>query len=138
LTLIIGVKASDGIVIGADGAATMGNVFQRTIQQPVQKLTDIDGKIIVGVAGPVGLSQQFTREIKSLHSSGKFKDESKIFAYVQEATWKHVEREWKAAKVVGDSMGQQTAMGGAMSATVIGMAVVNEPLLFQLDHKCSP
>jgi 20S proteasome alpha/beta subunit len=38
MTLIIGIKCSDGIVMGADGAATFGSLGQQTIRQGTKKL----------------------------------------------------------------------------------------------------
>ncbi len=60
MTLIIGLKCSDGIVVGYDGAATLANIARlRTVIQPVPKLAIIRDKMIVGVSGPVGLGQVF-------------------------------------------------------------------------------
>ena len=67
MTLIVGVKCADGVVVGADGAATLGNSLgQRTVIQPMSKLEVIEGRIVMGVSGPVGLSQLYSDRIKGL------------------------------------------------------------------------
>ena len=57
MTLIIGIKCSDGIVMGADGAATLGRPGQPTVIQPVTKLHVAPSQLIVGFSGHVGLAQ---------------------------------------------------------------------------------
>ena len=52
MTLIIGIKCKDGIVLGADGAATLGAMGQRTILQPMKKLEIISSAMVLGVSGP--------------------------------------------------------------------------------------
>ncbi len=43
MTLIIGIKCSDGIVMGADGAATFATLGQPTIRQETKKLGNYSG-----------------------------------------------------------------------------------------------
>ena len=57
MTLIIGVRCSDGVVIGADGAATLGSTLGGpTVMQPVTKLQILEGTIVMGVSGQVGFT----------------------------------------------------------------------------------
>jgi len=58
MTLIVGVKCQDSVVVGSDGAATSTTIVGvPTSRQAVKKLTNLGNKIIVGVSGPVGLGQ---------------------------------------------------------------------------------
>ena len=67
MTLIIGIKCSDGVVMGADGAATLGAPPSlRTVVQPISKLQLLHGKMIMGVSGQVGLGQLYCDKIESL------------------------------------------------------------------------
>lgn len=52
MTLVIGVLCTNGIVLGADGARTMG-----LIRQPVNKLHNISDSLALGIAGEVGNGQ---------------------------------------------------------------------------------
>ena len=72
MTLIVGIKCSDGVVIGADGAATLGpTIGQPTVIQPVTKLQVLQGRIIMGVSGQVGLSQLYCDRVDSLWKEKK-------------------------------------------------------------------
>jgi 20S proteasome alpha/beta subunit len=55
VTLIIGILCSDGIVVGADGAASLVAMGNMTAQQPVKKLSLLHKCMIVGVSGPISL-----------------------------------------------------------------------------------
>lgn len=66
MTLLIGIKCTDGVVIAADGATTFGSLGSRTIRQPSRKLTIINQRMVVAVTGPVGLQQRFVGELEAL------------------------------------------------------------------------
>lgn len=74
MTLVIGIRCSDGVVIGADGAATLATLAEATIRQEVTKLQVCRDQIIVGTSGFVGLSQLIVSSIdevwqaESLHN----------------------------------------------------------------------
>ena len=79
MTLIIGIKCSDGVVLGADGAATFGSLGRETIRQPVtRKLEILGGRIVVGVSGPAGLGQRFRGEIEALWDNRGFVAKSSL------------------------------------------------------------
>lgn len=72
MTLIVGIKCTDGIAVGADGAATLGDVTGiRTVIQPATKLHILQGTIIMGVSGPVGLGQLYSDRVGSLWKDKK-------------------------------------------------------------------
>ena len=66
MTLIVGIRCSDGVVLGADGAATLGDAAfaQPTVIQPVAKLHIVSDRIIMGVSGQVGLGQLYSDSVK--------------------------------------------------------------------------
>lgn len=60
MTLIVGVRCSDGVVIGSDSAMTFGSGQQLTIQQPFHsKIEFIHDRVIVAGAGALGAGQRF-------------------------------------------------------------------------------
>ena len=65
MTLIVGIKCKDGVVIGSDSAVTLGVSTQRhTIEQPLRKKIDIiQGRVIVAGTGQVGLGQRFLAQV---------------------------------------------------------------------------
>jgi hypothetical protein len=131
-------KCGDGVVVGSDGAATFCNISQTRIQQPVRKLSIIDGNIIVGASGPIGIGQAYAFEIGRLSKAGNFKkNPEKILSDIRAAVWPYVEKEWKGAEVAGKVIGPQVAQS-AFSYAVVAMSFSDRGSLFQFNHQCSP
>lgn len=67
MTLIIGVRCTDGVVVGADGAATYATSSgQFTVIQPTSKLKIMHDCVIMGFSGLVGPGQLYSDRIESL------------------------------------------------------------------------
>ena len=67
MTLIVGIRCTDGVVVGTDSAMTfgLGQGFD-TIEQPLRRKIDIiDGRVIVAGTGEVGLGQRFVDIVKN-------------------------------------------------------------------------
>ncbi len=139
MTLIIGIKCKDGIVMGADGAATLGAMGQRTILQPMKKLEVISNSIILGVSGPVGLGQRFKGEIEHVWEEKKFSGRKPFQAMtiLREAMWKHAEMEWKAAAVTRPAIGY-IATESVVCQSIVALPVSKQSCLFQFDQQCAP
>ena len=95
MTLIVGIKCSDGIVVGADGAATFGAMGQQTIRQSARKLNILSHRIIVGVSGPIGLGQRINGRISALYSDGKLAGKNPVEAMtiIRAAIWPDISGE---------------------------------------------
>lgn len=66
MTIIVGVRCTDGVVIGADSMATSSAGPQRLIQiLSDDKINIISQKIIIACTGAVGLSQRFYSVVKA-------------------------------------------------------------------------
>lgn len=61
MTLIIGVKCQDALVIGADSVTTFGSAIEQEVDD---KIKTIDGDVVVASAGAVGLGQLVFGELK--------------------------------------------------------------------------
>jgi 20S proteasome alpha/beta subunit len=143
MTLIVGIKCSNGIVLGADGAATLGVLGQNTAKQQVKKLRIIPDSVIVGVAGSVGMGQRIAGEIEALWEEKKFtstttKKPFQAMTVIRDALWKHISPEIEAAKVSVPLVGPQVASLSALCSTAVAMPVSQAPCLFQFDHQGSP
>ncbi len=136
MTLIIGTLCSDGIVMGADGAATLGELGQKTICQPVKKLDIVDTKIVTGISGPVGLGQIIRGEIESLWSKEKLKNKKPYEAMLtlQEKIRPHLLNELSAAKIAGATLGI-VAINSAISHTLVAIPIKKELCLFQFNQQ---
>lgn len=64
MTVLIGVLCQDGVVIGADGAATFGVGNFRTVEQKTAKIEIIADKVIVAGTGEIGLGQRFVNIVE--------------------------------------------------------------------------
>lgn len=65
MTAIVGIKASDGIVIGTDSSATFGDGRLRTMEQSCKKLFIIHNKVILTGTGQIGLGQRFNAQLEN-------------------------------------------------------------------------
>ena len=135
MTLIIGIKCSDGVVVGADGAATLGQAGMPTVMQPVRKLTILD-QMIVGISGPVGLGQLFRDRIKSVWDA-QLQPQTHSLADVMRLTSRALAQDiqpaMNAASQAEGLLGQVAHLS-VMSSSLIALPVQGAPELIQYDH----
>ena len=78
MTLVVGVRCTDGVVVGTDSAVTFASGQHETIEQPLrQKIDIIQDQIIVAGTGQVGLGQRFV-DITEQHWKKKDLQEKSI------------------------------------------------------------
>jgi hypothetical protein len=80
MTSLVAVRCTNGVVIGADSAATFGDgQHVRTIEQTTEKKIEVVGDhVIVACTGYVGHSQRFRAVVNTLWSKGEFKNKKAI------------------------------------------------------------
>ena len=145
VTLIVGIKSSDGIVVGADGAATFTSASgQPTIMQPVKKLTVIASKAILGVSGSVGLGQRLQPLMHdiTMKAGGRAKGggplpPTEIMQDARQKIWPLLKEELHVAADAAKAIGN-LAMMGAFSATLLAVPVSRVPCLFHFDQQGCP
>lgn len=71
MTAIVGMLCSDGVVIGADSSSTFSTGRERTIEQPSEKISIIDGRIIIAGTGQLGLGQRFVEVVSDAWNNEK-------------------------------------------------------------------
>lgn len=146
MTLIVGIKCEDGVVLGADGAATYAVPLlgRPTIRQPHRKLMIIGEHLVLGVSGPVGLGQSYqldlARTVKSNNNRSPWANRSKADnrRAVHEIMWKHAKVAWENAEVVARSQGREAALAECLHQSIVALPVGDEACLFQFDHQCQP
>ena len=143
MTLIIGIKCSDGVVIGSDGAASYVTPFGQThtITQPMAKLGIIGDHFILGVSGPISLSQSYYHEIHNLvkarNNQVPWKQVLEARKAISATFWGHAKIAWERAQVVAQTTGAQAAIGEALHSSVAAFPLSdNESHLLQLSHQC--
>jgi hypothetical protein len=74
MTILVGIRCKDGIVVGTDSAATFSAGPQlRTIEQPgVKKIAIVADRVIVASTGEVGLGQRFGQVVHNAHEQRLF------------------------------------------------------------------
>ena len=70
MTAIVGIACADGVVIGADSAATFTAGQHRTIEQPTDKLDIVADQVIVAGTGQIGMGQRFCAVVRKLWTDG--------------------------------------------------------------------
>lgn len=142
MTLIVGIRCSDGVVIGADGAATLGSMGNMTAQQKtVRKLSILQGKIIAGVAGSVGIGQRLRAVLEEEYKAGKYKSVTveKAMTAMRTAFYNEVVgEEWRCARETVSVVGPQVALTSASNAMVTAIPISGKAQLIQFDHQCAP
>jgi hypothetical protein len=79
MTLLVGIRCVDGVVIAADQAVTFGTGPGRfTISHLACKVSVIADQVIVAGTGQVGLKQRFCETVEKLWASGQMKGKSPL------------------------------------------------------------
>ncbi len=140
MTLIVGIKCSDGVVLGADGAATVGVLGQPTIrQQTARKLIIVQEHVVVGVSGPVGLGQRFCHEVDALWSASKLSGKKPVESglIIADALRKHIVVEMNVAGAARNAIGP-VAGNDVLSACLVALPCSKDPTLIQFDQQGAP
>lgn len=141
MTLIIGIKCSNGIVVGADGAATLvSDLGSPTVIQQVAKLHLIEHRIIVGVSGPVGLGQLYADRVEELWKStslGRGVRLAEMGRRLRDAILKDADVVLKGAAVSAQFLGSRAQLA-AMTSTLIALPVEGKPELAEFNYLGTP
>lgn len=125
MTILVGVKCSDGIVIGADSIATSTMGPNPLVQLVSNDKLQLVGNLgIVGSTGSVGLSQRLKAVLDKLWTAGTHRNDA--IAYMAQV-----------AKLTIDDFAntgvQRTQHGGVGFGALHGMIVGGKPYLFEFD-----
>lgn len=139
MTLVVGIKCTDGIVLAADGAATVGSMGQNIAQQPTKKLSIIRDRIVMGVSGPVGLGQLLNGKMGTMWDGNIFSSRRphEAMSLISTGFREYILPELRAAQVAGGTIGN-AALNSAISTSLVAMPISGELCLFQFDQQGSP
>jgi len=140
VTLIIGVLCSDGVVMGADGAATLGNLGHSTVLQPVKKLNKIDNSVIIATSGAVGLGQRIGGSVNRHWTSGQLRTlpSFDFMTQVRELIGPPLVREMEYAAQAAKVLGMGVASQSAIALTMLAAPIENQIRLYQFDQTGAP
>ena len=140
MTLIVGIRCQDGVVLGADQAATLGGLGLITVAQSTPRKVEIVGvDALIATSGPIGLGQiakgAFAKALANPESFGG--DTWEVMNELRALFWPHVAEALHAAQTAAAVVGPAAAQSALMQ-TLIAMPVRKIPTLFQFDTQCSP
>ncbi len=140
MTLIVGILCKDGVVVGSDGAATLGSLGSQTARQPTKKLCGVGNRIIVGVSGPVGMSQLLVDQVESLNGTNKLsktqcKSAADAMRTISTEFKKDIIPAAQTAQSVANLVGHQNAATSALCSSVVALPVKGKPTLLQFDYQ---
>jgi 20S proteasome alpha/beta subunit len=72
MTVLVGVKCTDGVVIGADSAATSAAGPVHLLKMASDKIEIVGGRVIVAGTGQIGLGQRFAKIVSDAHEAKVF------------------------------------------------------------------
>jgi len=72
VTVIVGVRCSDGIVIGADSAATAAIGHQPLMKLGSDKLYVVENRVVIATTGAVGQAQRFKAVVEAQYKAKLF------------------------------------------------------------------
>lgn len=140
MTLIVGIKCEDGIVVGSDGAATLGAMGQQTVRQTFKKIAIAQDCCVVGTSGPIGISQRILGVVDQMWNKKAFSGKAafEVMTLLRKELWTSILlAEVQAATQVKNLIGQP-ALVSALCACVIAMPVQHELRLFSFDQNLAP
>jgi len=141
VTLIIGIKCQDGIVLGADGAATFVTpTLQQTTVQQVRKIRCIKGRLAIASAGPWGLGQHYAGALEQLWTNNGLSVSMphEAMAAIKAAFWPHYEPAHKTAEAMAalNSL-RNLALVNSMTSALIAMQIKKSVHIFLVDETCT-
>src|SRR6266705_1481807 len=140
MTLLLGIRCSDGVVLGADGSATLGTLGAATArQQSVKKLKTLQDKIVIGVSGPIGLGQLLSAAVEDAYRKNELRGRVEAVAqHLRGVFWKIIEPEMISAAAAAPVIGPQAAASSCICSTILALPVEKQPQLLQFNQQASP
>ena len=125
MTILVGMRCTDGVVIGSDGSATFGSPANGfvTVGQPTKEKIQIhSGKIIVAGSGHIGSIQRFSSVVKSLWSDNKLKGDSREVGNALSASG------------IQEFANTRVAQGQIPISALVAMPVNRQPTLYEFTY----
>jgi 20S proteasome alpha/beta subunit len=137
MTLIVGIKCTDGIVMCGDGALTS------TIRQSSRKLSIIQPDILVGFAGALGLAQRQTGLMSRVLTTENARQQiagwslDQAMGELRVLFWPAIEQEMKiAASALAEVA--QVALNSAIVELMVALPCGNVPQLMRFNTAAAP
>lgn len=143
MTLIIGIKCQDGIILAADSASTAATGQGRsTTTINSNKLNLIGNDVVVGVSGPLGITQNhvsaLSSELSNKGNSWPAKwDLMKSKKTLERLLWRGAEDAWKRVDSLSSEPLKQFKLSECAHSTLVAFPCEDEPRLFEFTDHCN-
>lgn len=140
MSLIIGIRCSEGVVVGTDSAATFGGIGRNTIRQTARKLQIVDEKAVIACAGPAGLAQRYHGVLKEIlnHETLCVPElpPHKLMGCLHENFLDATRQQLDSLAAAKDFFGLSNLSGG-LGGTIVAMMSAGSIALFSFDDLCT-
>lgn len=137
MTLIVGIRCLDGVVLASDSAATYGTGYQSTIgQQHVTKVHAIRGRVLFGSTGAIGIAQLLIDRVGTLCDSKGLGGDNpiEVMRTLGQAISGEVVGYYKASGAAAPLIGNQAAALPVMCKCMVALPVGRRPHLFHFSE----
>lgn len=140
MSVVIGIRYSDGIVLGSDSAASLTSQGIVTAQQRSMKKVVANGRVLSGITGDTGLAQRIRAEIEDHLNSGRWTgNRQAVIGQMRRQLWINiVEQEMRAARTAYRTIGHSSCIDSARSETLVATVIEDRPELVRLNETCAP
>lgn len=139
MTVLVGIRCRDGVVIASDSAATFGSNGQMTIgQQSVQKVSIIRDRIVFAGTGAVGIAQLIIDSIDRGWADNSFRGlrtPEQMMDAIGRRIASLVEPYLRSANLQRGLTGEASA---SLCKSLVALPVANRFHLFQFEFNGSP
>ena len=140
MSVVIGIRCSDGIVLGSDSAASLMNQGMVTAQQRSMKKVAANGRVLSGITGNTGLGQRVRAELESKFNTGAWtSDRQSVLTQMRRHMFQNiVEIELRAAEQAVKTIGHASCADAARTESLIATVIDGKPELIHLNETCAP
>jgi len=139
MSLIVAICCTDGIVIGADDAATFASDRTPTIRASFKKIRVVDGISVISVAGTTGLLQQYEDVVSSTHGTEKFQASRPVEAMnsLRDEFLQRTNAQFQVAQMLQQEHGRRP-WDSCSSEIIVATRVDGRLRLFHYDKHLAP
>ncbi len=135
MTLIIGVKCQDGIVIGADSLTTYGSKIEQEVSDKIQFIAP---DAVIANAGAVGLSQLINDELRKCWDNVRMKqDANNAKNEISRIMWSQISAAMERADEAHKRLGERV-LDSVRCHSLVALPVDNSHLLLFYDESAQP
>ena len=137
MTIIVGIRCEEGVVIAGDTRATMGILGQQTTKQdiPTKIVIPESQPVILAFSGHVGLSQKIIAALTNEWGGVKGGNPLNARNRLRDVMWSQIGPELEHAGVAARVIGAGVAQQSSVCVSLVALPIQNNPILLSFDHQ---